>query len=57
MTRNVLGCEGDCFVVVVWGFGVGVLRFWAWNEFWGRIVTDFVITASKWKVYYMISGS
>ena len=23
-----------------WGFGVGVLGFWAWDEFWGRIVTD-----------------
>ena len=23
-----------------WGLGVGVLGFWAWDEFWGRIVTD-----------------
>ena len=28
------------FAVGVWGFGVGVLGFWAWDEFWGRIVTD-----------------
>ena len=40
------------FAFAVWGFGVGVLGFWAWNEFWGQIVTDSVITASKWKVYF-----
>ena len=28
------------FVVGVWGFAVGVLGFWAWDKFWGRIVTD-----------------
>ena len=26
------------------GFGVGMFRFWAWDEFLGRIVTDSHIT-------------
>ena len=38
--KFVFGVLDYYFAVGVWGFGVGVLRFWAWDEFWGRIVTD-----------------
>ena len=31
----------------MWGFGVGVLGFWAWDEVRGRIVTD--LTYAKLK--------
>ena len=29
-----------CTIILQLGFGVGVLGFWAWDEFWERIVTD-----------------
>ena len=28
------------WLICGWGLGFGVLGFWAWDEFWGRIVTD-----------------
>ena len=40
----VFGVLDYYFAVGVWVFGVGVLGFWAWDEFWGRIVTDSSLT-------------
>ena len=36
----VFGVLDYLFAIGGWGFGVGVLGFWAWDEFLGRIVTD-----------------
>ena len=35
------------FGLLICGFGVGILGFWAWDEFWGRIVTDSQSAPSK----------
>ena len=40
LDKFVFGDSGYQFAVWAWGFGVGVLGLWAWDEFWGRKVTD-----------------